>query len=563
MADDTKFAQFQRLEPRTRPDRHGGSLEDALAATVADPLFLLARQWQLAEFQGEDGGSPIASRMTTEATPISRFRPGETGDPVDLPTDRPLEHLVEHGTDPGLTVRETARCGLRFLTMLGPVGDKTVDDVLTTCPLPGTGIHARDTAGQSLHRVLAARAPDAVALAARLRDGWQPSGLTGDQVGRFRDAAKRWLAWFAAEHPGAGEPCWVSERLEHRFSLGASFPGQEVGLTVPEFGGGRVEGYHFDLDLRPGRGLGAAPKLVESPEARTLATRAGYPGMPAERWWEFEDDTVNLPSISAGPVDLARLLLISFANVYGNDWWIIPVDLRVGQVHRIKSLTVTDTFGDEVDIEPTDLVHEDGWSVFRLTDAATGRPGPAWLPLPPTAGHLVEGPPVEEVMFVRDEMANLGWAIERVVQGATGRPRPRHTESPEPEAVQLSADALTYRLETPVPEHWIPLVAVPLWPGSDAVKFRRGRIPRFDEQGVRLDPVLPAGRILERTDGPVTFRDEEISRAGVHVTRTPVLTRWHGGGVFAWTSRRAQTGQGEAASNLQYDAAIPPRTVSG
>ncbi|GAA1383167.1 hypothetical protein [Catellatospora chokoriensis] len=94
------------------------------------------------------------------------------------------------------------------------------------------------------------------------------------------------------------------------------------------------------------------------------------------------------------------------------------------------------------------------------------------------------------------------------------------------------------------------------------MKFRRGRIPRFDEHGVRLEPVLP-GRILERTDGPVMFRDEEISRAGVHVTRTPVLTRWHGGGVFGWTSRRAQTGQGEAASNLQYDAAIPPRTVTG
>jgi hypothetical protein len=355
MADDTKLAQYQRLEPRVRPDGHGGFLDEALAATVADPLFLLARQWQLAEFQGEDGGSPIASRLTVEKAPISRFRPGDDGDPVTLPTGHPLEFVVEHGADPGLTLRDRARGGLHFLTILGEVRDGVIDAVLKKCALDdpeAVKVHERDAPGLALQRLLVLRAPDAVQLAEHLRTGWQPSDLDQSETQAFQEASQRWLTWFAAEHPASGASCWVTERLEHRFSLGAAFPDEQVVLTAPEFGGGRIETYHLDADLRPERTLGAVPTATEPVTQTKLATRVSYPGMPADRWWEFEDDTVNLGAISAGPADLARLLLISFANVYGNDWWSVPVDLKVGSVYRIKSegLTVTDTFGEELKI---------------------------------------------------------------------------------------------------------------------------------------------------------------------------------------------------------------------
>ena len=32
--------------------------------------------------------------------------------------------------------------------------------------------------------------------------------------------------------------------------------------------------------------------------------------------------------------------------------------------------------------------------------------------LPPTAGYLAESGPVETVLFLRDEMADLAWAVE-------------------------------------------------------------------------------------------------------------------------------------------------------
>jgi hypothetical protein len=32
----------------------------------------------------------------------------------------------------------------------------------------------------------------------------------------------------------------------------------------------------------------------------------------------------------------------------------------------------------------------------------------------------LEGPPFEEVLFLRDEMANMAWAVEPIVQGVSG-----------------------------------------------------------------------------------------------------------------------------------------------
>jgi hypothetical protein len=422
------------------------------------------------------------------------------------------------------------------------------------------GVRDADPAGRALHGVLAPRAPDGQVLAEQLADGWRPPGLSPADAARFADAARRWRRWFAAAHPAPGRSSWVRERLEHRFSVGAAFGDEQVVLHAPEYGGGRLDAYHLEIDPSPARALHAPPMPPETVVRTTLPARATYPGMPAERWWQFEDATVNLPAVSAGPPDLARLLLIEFANVYGNDWWVIPVDLRVGAVHRMTRLTVTDTFGDTLAIRPTDLVHADGWSVFRLTDAVTGRPGPPLLPLLPTASTLTEGEPVEEVLFARDEMANLAWAVERVVESATGRPRRRADEVPAdgPAAAPPpgAPGALAWRLLSPPPPHWVPLLPVPLAEGSAAIQFRRGRIPRPGSPAAG-HLVQAVGRVLEPGARRVTFREEEITRAGVRVTRVPVVARWLGGTTAAWTGRRAETGRGEASSGLTFDDALP------
>ncbi|MER6160373.1 hypothetical protein ABT147_33285 [Streptomyces sp. NPDC001868] len=571
MADDKAvFAQYHRIEPHIRPRGTGGQLDEALEARIADPLFLLARQWQLAEFHGEDGGSPVACSVSTTAAAVDRFQPGDTGPSVPYPPGVPLEYLVEAGRDPDpsdhdLTLRTAARAGLRFLGQLGAlpaaVRDSVTDQALAAFPLvdpssqgdPDAGPRA-DPAGRALAQALLARAPHGGALARALAAGWHPTGLDTAHLNAFKQAAARWSTWFAAEHGPPARSSWVRDRLEHHFAVEARHGGRRITLTAPEYPGGGAEAYHFDIDAE------ATALTDPNPATRTLLpTRATYPGMPAERWWEFEDTTVNLPSVEAGPGDLARLLLVEFANVYGNDHWVVPLELEVGHVHAVTGFTVVDTFGDRLAL---DAAGDEHWSLFRLGTAGTGLPGPALLPLLPRAAARLEGAAVEEVLFVRDEMTNLAWAVERTVQSATGRARRRADETPAaaPPAPSEVPNALTYQLATAVPYHWIPLVPVPLEPGSAAVRFRRGRMTLPTADGTLRTQAR--GRLLAPEVPRVYFRDEEIPRSGVNAARIPTTVRGHDGRHYHWTGRRARAGQGEGASGLAFDGVLPAKETT-
>src|SRR4051794_2502681 len=70
-----------------------------LQARIHDPLWLLGRQWQMGEFEGSDGGSPVVARLRAESALVTRYRLGPangsaTGLPYNGKID-PLETLVE------------------------------------------------------------------------------------------------------------------------------------------------------------------------------------------------------------------------------------------------------------------------------------------------------------------------------------------------------------------------------------------------------------------------------------------------------------------------------------
>ena len=48
----------------------------SLQAPVADPLWMLSRQWQFNEFQGEDAGTPLRIKFALRGTAVDAFRPG-------------------------------------------------------------------------------------------------------------------------------------------------------------------------------------------------------------------------------------------------------------------------------------------------------------------------------------------------------------------------------------------------------------------------------------------------------------------------------------------------------
>src|SRR5687767_6814105 len=88
---------WSRIEPRSS----GTEIDVGYAARVHDPLWLLARQWQVGEFQGEDGGTPIVARWRARVKPMTRFHAGPIPRETQLQAARfdpdaiPLETLVE------------------------------------------------------------------------------------------------------------------------------------------------------------------------------------------------------------------------------------------------------------------------------------------------------------------------------------------------------------------------------------------------------------------------------------------------------------------------------------
>ena len=94
--------------------------------------------------------------------------------------------------------------------------------------------------------------------------------------------------------------------------------------------------------------------------------------MPAARYWEFEDAQVDFGSVDAGPTDLLRMLLVEFALAYGNDWFVIPVELDVGSLYQTRSVVITDTFGVRTLIKSSSESGETSWRMFQHSSVKAG-----------------------------------------------------------------------------------------------------------------------------------------------------------------------------------------------
>src|SRR5690349_15893640 len=98
------ITSWTRLEPHTRSD----DLSAGLEARVHDPLWFLARQWQLGELTGEDGGTPLSASIAVQEVPLSGVTAGA-----------PLAAMVEReGASPHYDVRASVEAGLTLGRLL-------------------------------------------------------------------------------------------------------------------------------------------------------------------------------------------------------------------------------------------------------------------------------------------------------------------------------------------------------------------------------------------------------------------------------------------------------------
>ena len=557
---------WSRIEPNVR----GAAQSETLKARIYDPLWMLARQWQLGEFQGEDNGSPICARVRGECAEITRYAPLGAASALRVDTKQlPLEVLVEREPvrpKPGATtrLRLVAEAGQQFLRLLARAlaSTKYRDAFVAQFPMPLPSATADiDSEARAYLQLMSGRVPDGAKVYAALKPGPLPQAPAIEEAdkeafGRAREAFIRWYDELFCE-PIGDEQAWSTQRMEYVFSIAAP--------TIPEtvlscdYQQGDLDWYDFDIEPRATIGAAAdrQPGVNPLPVTRTtIPVPATYRGMPAPRWWEFEDAAVDFGAVDAEPDDLARMLLVEFAITYGNDWFVIPLELPVGSICTIDSLVVTDTFGVRTLIPSVGASNHPVASAWRMFNNARSSTG---LFLAPTLKRTMESRALDEVLFLRDELANLAWGVERFAEGASGRSLNRREDDLEQRRRQDSGlpspsndGALKWKLSTDVPGYWIPLIPVQIQSGQGAVRFRRGVTLKQDNT---RQPQRALSQILKPSAGPLDIFEEEIPREGARVTRSYQYARWIGGVPLLWIGRRKSIGRGEGSSGLRFDLA--------
>ncbi|MGI8332713.1 hypothetical protein ACRYCC_22400 [Actinomadura scrupuli] len=571
---------WQRLESTTV----GTDLTEGLEARIADPLWLLGKQWQVGELTGEDAASPIVVEATVEHTPVTRVRIGTgpvgpviTREDAGLPLETAVEReLVRDGPAAARIATEAALQLWRLLDSAGappavPAGLRAAYPL--TLPLDD-GI---DPVGRAQLELLARRAVDTEALLVAVTEAGNGAvpGLPADASPAVRRALRAWATWYGGlfSEPGPGPRAWNPERMEYGFQVAAGVGSQrEVQLVAPEYTGGSLDWYSFDV-AAGGLPMGTSGALTEH-VLRIVPTPARFAGQAASRWWQVENRDVWFGDITTAPEDLARAAVAAYGTVTGDDWFLAPCRLPSGVLVRGRQVRVLDTFGEAHTIRS--CAEQDGparvWRFFELTgdtvagddllrgphEAAPDPGEPAthcpWLFLPPVLAGRTESRPIEEVALLRDEAANLGWAAELRVESASGRvvDRAALARAALPPTPGPSGDAWRYRLATPVPDHYVPLV--PVRRADGGLSLRRGRLAVAVDGGEAATRGA-IGTILE-AGGPLSIHDEEILPTGVSVMRTWQMARTGDGGFVVWVGRRKTAGRPRRSPGLGFDEVI-------
>jgi hypothetical protein len=596
----SSITSWTRLEPESTDANIGTSS----SARIFDPLWMLTRQWQMGEFQGEDAGTPIQARVRATGSVLARRFFGEAPKPTGAgpatvpaqpydPSRMPLEVLVErrsmraaNDTDARM-LPFAVEAGLHFLRMLDvQKPSKSYRPAFVAKfglrPL-AADLPVVDDATTRYMQSMVGRALDGRRLAMTLRRvGAAQLALDPDLNVSVEDraevqvAAAAWIDWYdtmCSEPAGQADDAWTPARLEYALSVGTRLSADardEMTFSATEVDG-PIDWSSFDVDSRLSLTTASDPKVTSLVEA-VIPSPINFPGSPAPRFWEMEDARLAYGLVPVGPTDLAHLLMIEYASAYGNDWFVVPLTLPVGSVTRVDSLVVTDTFGVRSLVRPLNdpALPPAFFSMWqpslRNPDLSSGERVVAnRFFLPPTLPRTLDSTPLEDVLFMRDEMANLAWAIERIVESPIEQPAQRYDlrESAPVPSDSINTDLPRYLLASEVPRNWIPLVPVhvpnPLQPNTPGqVLSRLKRAAMLQANGTTTTVHSEAGEIL-RSVANLLLYDEEVPREGVRITRQRRLARWTDGSTWLWTGFRNEAGQGEGSSALRFDQLLDPR----
>lgn len=594
---------WNRLEGRPRTE----NFDRALKAEVRDALWMLSKQWQMGEFIGDDAASPVLAKLHMATSKLTKYK-AKNGEASWMEPHIPLETKVEHqpipfdlgSNDVALDLR--LLMGRQWLKMVGKLDAAYVSEYLQVpryqidAPQPDQETDAAITAHVKVWQQFSA-------VSGRRLDGYKfyqylkedsthlphddiPSVDTPQKLNDISDMANKFIVWYERQfyQPQQNQnPSWQPEYLEHQFQTAAPKGATEKVLTAEEYYHGHLDWYNLDIDPESENlqnPEGAAPEVEDTITQTFIPTAVSFGGMPNTRWWTFEDWKTNLGFVRPDTTDLNKLLVMDFALIYANDWFMVPLTMPMGSLAEIKGLMVTNVFGENIWIDAAGAGSDEDWerwSMFNLNiKGSEDVPADLSLVLLPAANKVHESRPLEEVFMLRDEISNMVWGVESVVPLAHGKgksgkeagqefknklQRLKNEGAPPPEAIEYKAD-LRYQIMNSVPEQWIPFIPVHIEESNREIQLQRASMPRILE-----NDTVPPKKIEPRTsllrhgldlETPTTYfiHEEEIPREGIRVHKSFQRTRWTNGEVYTWYGIKKEVGRGEGRSGLAFDQLI-------
>ena len=554
------FTPQFRLEARSRTS---GGDSTSLAMRVADPLWMLGRQWQFGEFQAEDNGSPISIDTFYTKEQTKYYALGSNGTRQEL-NNIPLEAKVEAmnvAPNPTqLDLKTKVRIGQRFERMvrknntLAPVAEQLIVNMREINPLTSNPVVKLDAASQRFFNLMSGKVIDGSALIGSFKYP-NLSGRTFDDV--LKGMIQKVLVWYKDFYvQPTQESAWNQHQLAHQFKL----QGDNTTLNAPDYQSGHLDWYSFDTAETKIQALSTKPT-----EMNLLPLNVSFSSMPNKRLYAFEDSKIDLSKMDIESGELIKTMLIDFSLVSGSDWFTIPLKMKLGELCWVEKIEVKDVFGVKTKIVNDEItgaiLNPDGlqvWDMFKIrnTNPANYVRKDHFLFLAPAATMRLESEPLEELLFLRDEYANMVWAVERKAMNGMGKAVDGfdlHLEisgSPLDPAPPKNDSLPQFRLASTVPSNWIPYLPQHIANNNKNIELKRALMMRNEKDKAPRD-IPPLTQLAANDIQKV--REEAIPRAGVRVQVTNQRVRWTDGKTYLWRGRKVLAGRGEGNSGLRFD----------
>ena len=594
---------WSRLEGRPRAN----DFSRALKAEVRDALWMLTKQWQMGEFEGDDAGSPVVAKLCTSVAEVNKYK-ADGNDVQAFDKEVPFEAKVEQRPLPFTTFHQDISLDLRLIMgrkWLQLVDREGFTSLTKQFFMDNYSIRKPDPTKKEDAAICAH--PESwqqyAAVAGRMMDGakfflslavapkfYDRADFPGDAVafGKLETEFKNWYSDLFYQPTDPKNDAWIPSQLEYQFAISANTEAGEKVMHAEEYYHGHLDWYNVDINKEK---ISLGELIDDMPVAPVKTTQSIIPapvmfaGMPNTRWWAFEDGKTNFSYIKPDTTDLAKLLLIEFGLVYANDWYLIPYSVPVGTVTTIKGLSLTNSFGEHFWIEAAGRGDDKDWTRWNMfstkVDSAVPVAADTDLLLLPTVAKIQEGKPFEEVVFVRDEMANMVWGVETIIPLPNGTSKSGFEAAAEyttlmqqllkkefgeavvgPPVKDGEEEAkIRYEIMNTIPENWIPFIPVHQENSNHEVQLQRAAMPRMVDNVSILKPdkIRPRTSLLQvglATKDSYIIHEEEVPRSGARVEQSFQRTRWSDGKIYVWFGVRKTNGRGEGSSGLGFDRIV-------